>query len=436
MTALEPNGSAVLLQSYLTRYAEETADLLEEYSPEEVASLAAELDAGSLAPVLAAASPEFAAEVIEVLDAAAGAAIFPRWPVSRAVLVLSRLGEDKQEAILALSEPGFARQAREMMAYPAGSAGSRMDPSVHTFSPETSIRSAIERLRRQPDRRIYDVYLVDAADRLAGVVRVQDMVTVRDESQPLRAIARPAAAFVRATAGMEEVAELLDQHNLTTLPVLDPDGCLLGVIRHRALVDALEEEASADMQSMVGASKDERALSPVFFAVRKRLPWLQINLVTAFLAASVVGLFEETIARFTALAVLLPVVAGQSGNTGSQALAVTLRGLALREVRISQWMMVAFKEAGAGLFNGVAVAVVTCAGVYVWSGSAGLTMVIGIAMVVSMVIAGVTGAIIPMALSSLGQDPAQSSSIVLTTVTDVMGFFSFLGLATLLAGWL
>jgi magnesium transporter len=241
---------------------------------------------------------------------------------------------------------------------------------------------------------------------------------------------------VQATASREEVVETMGQNKLSSLPVVDFEGRLLGVIRHGALVAAAQEEASVDIQTMVGASKEERALSPVSFAVRKRLPWLQINLATAFLAAAVVGLFENTIAKFTALAVLLPVVAGQSGNTGAQALAVTMRGLALREVRLRHWLPVAFKELRVAALNGIAVAVVTCLGVYAWSRSAGLTIVIGVAMVMSMVMAGVAGAAIPMVLSAMGQDPAQSSSIVLTTVTDIAGFFSFLGLATLFASML
>jgi magnesium transporter len=194
-----------------------------------------------------------------------------------------------------------------------------------------------------------------------------------------------------------------------------------------------EEEASADMQTMVGASADERALSPVGFAVRKRLPWLEINLVTAFLAAAVVGLFEETIAGNTFLAVLLPVVAGQSGNTGAQALAVTMRGLALREVRLRHWARVLVKEGGVALLNGIGVAVTTSIAVYVWSDSQGLAAVIGLSMVISMVCAGLAGAAVPMGLVAVRQDPAQSSSIILTTITDVVGFFSFLGIATLLA---
>lgn len=187
---------------------------------------------------------------------------------------------------------------------------------------------------------------------------------------------------------------------------------------------------------MVGASKDERALSPVWFAVGKRLPWLQINLATAFLASAVVGLFEGTIAQHTALAVLLPVVAGQSGNTGAQALAVTMRGLALREIPLRHWWRVGGKELAVGALNGIGVAVVTALAVFWWSDSRGLALVIGTAMVASMVIASVAGASIPLLLAALGQDPAQSSSIVLTTVTDVMGFFSFLGLATAMSGLL
>jgi magnesium transporter len=199
------------------------------------------------------------------------------------------------------------------------------------------------------------------------------------------------------------------------------------------MIAATEQAATDDIVSMVGAGKDERALSPPVFAVRKRLPWLQINLLTAFLAASVVGIFEGTIARYTALAVLLPVVAGQSGNTGAQALAVTMRGLALREVRLRQWLRVTSKEILVGALNGVAVALTTAAAVYVWSRSTGLALVIGVSMVISMTIAGLAGAAIPMMLTRLKQDPAQSSSIILTTVTDVVGFFSFLGIATLLS---
>jgi magnesium transporter len=231
----------------------------------------------------------------------------------------------------------------------------------------------------------------------------------------------------------EDVVALLEERKLASLPVVNVDGKLLGIIRHDALVEAAQQEVSQDMQVMFGAGKDERALSKVSFVVRKRLPWLEINLVTAFLAATVVGIFEGTIAKITALAVFLPVVAGQSGNTGSQALAVTMRGLALREIRTRHWLKVASKEVAVGFINGIVVAFTTALVVYFWMSSVGLASVIGISMVISMVIAGFSGAVIPIILKAVGQDPAQSSSIILTTVTDVVGFLSFLGLATLLA---
>jgi magnesium transporter len=225
----------------------------------------------------------------------------------------------------------------------------------------------------------------------------------------------------------------MEEHRLINLPVVDIHNKLLGVIRYNTLVQTAKEDVTEDVQAMFGAGRDERALSKVSFAIRKRLPWLEINLATAFLAAAVVGLFEDTIARITVLAVFLPVVAGQSGNTGSQALAVTIRGLALREIRPRHWFKVARKEVTVGFINGIAVALTTSLIVYFWTGSIGLPVVIATSMVLSMVIAGLSGAIIPMVLQAFGQDPAQSSSIVLTTVTDVFGFLSFLGLATALA---
>jgi magnesium transporter len=232
-------------------------------------------------------------------------------------------------------------------------------------------------------------------------------------------------------ASSEDVLKTLAAAGVGVLPVVDGQGRLLGVIRQDSIIQAVKEQATDDLATLVGASKDELALSPPLFAVRKRLPWLNINLLTAFLAAAVVGLFESTIAQFTALAVLLPVVAGQSGNTGAQALAITIRGLALREIRSSDFMPVLIKEAIAGTLNGIAVAIVTSIAVYFWSGSLGLCLVIFLSMVIAMAIAGVAGAAIPLVLAAMKQDPAQSGSIILTTVTDVFGFFSFLGLATI-----
>ncbi|MGH8706537.1 MAG: magnesium transporter, partial [Burkholderiales bacterium] len=279
------------------------------------------------------------------------------------------------------------------------------------------------------------LYVVDDEGRLAGRVEMQDLA-LAEHSRPLGEIQRGIVAAVRALDPREEVVEILQREPISVLPVINHAGRFIGVIRQAELMSAVEEETSVDIQTMVGASPDEHALSRPLFAVKKRLPWLQINLLTAFLAAAVVGLFESTIAKFTALAVLLPVVAGQSGNAGAQALAVTMRGLVLREISLRHWPAMVWKESATGLANGMAVALTCGVGVYFWSGSMGLVYIIAIAMVVSMVAAGLAGALVPILLHRFGQDPATASSIILTTVTDVVGFFSFLGVATLFAGML
>jgi magnesium transporter len=307
-----------------------------------------------------------------------------------------------------------------------------MDPRVTPLRGDLTVAEALARLRALRRRGLREVFAVDGGGRLTGRVEIQDLATA-DPSASLQEIAQPPLAVVTDLDPREDVVAVLEQRAITELPVVAHDGRFVGAIPQAALVSALAQETSVDIQTMVGASRDERALSDTSFAVRKRLPWLQINLLTAFLAAAVVGFFEDIIAQVTALAVLLPVVAGQSGNAGAQALAVTMRGLVLREIGLRHWPQMVWKEASVGLINGTAVALTTALAVWVWSRSVGLVAVIASAMVISMVMAGIAGALVPIALRRFGQDPAQSSSIVLTTVTDVTGFFSFLGIASLLA---
>ena len=255
-----------------------------------------------------------------------------------------------------------------------------------------------------------EIYIVADGGRLDGRVEIQDLA-LAELDQTLADLRQPIIAVVDDSVPREEVVEVLEQYEaLTELPVIDFSGRLIGVIHQAELVNAMQEETSLDIQTMVGASKDERALSSPMFAVAKRLPWLQINLLTAFLAASVVGLFEDIISKFTALAVLLPVVAGQSGNAGAQALAVTMRGLMLREISIRHWPRVVAKEVSVGLMNGIGIAATTAIGVYVWSRSLGLVLVIVTAMIISMIAAGFAGALVPITLRRFGQDPDRKST--------------------------
>ena len=310
-----------------------------------------------------------------------------------------------------------------------------MDAQVSTFALDCTVAAALERMRQLGNRRAMALVLRDESDRYAGLVRLPDVVAA-DPELSLGDLRDGAAVQVHPMTPREEVVELLNTYRLTSLPVVDFAGQVVGVIRHDGLVSAAQQDLASDVQEMVGVSAEERALSKPWVGIRSRLPWLHINLVTAFLAAAVVGLFEDTIAKFTALAVLLPVVAGQSGNTGAQALAVTMRGLALREIRTSHAARVLGKELAIGFCNGLAIAVVTAIGVFIWSQSLGLALVMLCAMLASMILASMAGAAIPVVLVKLGHDPATAASIILTTATDIVGFLSFLGLATLLAGML
>ena len=435
MTADARGAARALGEALVGRYPDAAARLLEGAAPEEAARL---LEAHAVPHALALferLTPEVAAEVLARLAADAVRRLLPAMDPARAAATLARCEPDVRARWLGLLPPAVAAELRSLMAYDADSAGHLMDPRAITLRPDATAGAALVRLRAARGRLIHEVFVVEPYGRLVGEVRVQDIATADPEDR-LERLVRPVRAQVLPVASREEVVDLFTERKLATLPVVDVEGRLLGVVRQAAFVAAAEEEASADIQTMVGVSAEERALSGVLFSVRQRLPWLELNLATAFLASAVVGLFESTIARFTALAVLMPIVAGQSGNTGAQALAVTMRGLSLREIRSRHWFAVTSKEVRVAFLNGLAIALTTSAGVWVWSRSSGLAFVIGLSMVISMVAAGLAGATIPIALAALGRDPAQSSSIFLTTVTDVVGFLSFLGIATLLAGLL
>jgi len=376
-----------------------------------------------------------ATEVLLRLPESSAAQIMQRGDPLAVSRVMVRLAAEERENLLSLVNSIRQRELASLVQYPEESAGALMDPRFLPLNETLTVREVLRRIRKFKPRFTRHLYVVDSEGKLQGLVEIYRLA-LADPGVQLNTLANPVRAALSATATRQEVVGELDKHHITDLPVLDIDGRLIGVIHYDALMEAVREVSSVDMLTMVGASRDERALSNIGFVVRKRLPWLSINLLTAFLAAAVVGLFENTIAQFTALAVLLPVVAGQSGNTGAQALAVTMRGLALREIGTSQWLGVARKEVGAGFINGIAIALLTGLGVMLWSSSVGLVLVIVVSMVIAMVAAAFSGVLIPVILSSMGQDPAQSSSIILTTITDVVGFFAFLGIATMLSGML
>lgn len=415
---------------FLLDYPQEAARRIETMPANEVSTLLVAQPVHAILPMWHSLATDVELAVFAELPQQRAVELLAELEPARSAALLNRLDEEERERYQRLLNPRVAAEIHALMQHRSDSAGQLMDPRVPSFRGELTAREALIRLRQTKWRGLRELYLVDDDGRLDGRVDIQDLA-LADPEQTLTRIARKIADAVHDLAPREEVVEKMQQNAVTDLPVIDFDGHLVGVIRQSKLATAVQQETTLDIQTMVGASRDERALSSATFAVRKRLPWLQVNLLTAFLAASVVGLFESTIAQYTALAVLLPVVAGQSGNAGAQALAVTMRGLVLREISLRHWPRVVLKEVNIGLMNGVAIAATTALGVYLWSESIGLVMVISAAMIISMVAAGFAGALVPITLKRFGQDPAQSSSIILTTVTDVVGFFSFLGIAAL-----
>ena len=433
MTDSSADIEALLASNLLKEYPVEAADQIECMPAREAAGLLSKIEPRDSCHAFKLLSSSAALDILEEAGARAGGELLVNLPPTQAGSLLGCLSDTKRTATLAALPPADARELKALADYPADSAGRLRDPRIVVFHANSTVKDAFSKLRESHIGEAMQSLLVVASDGcLVGAIPLHKaalaepgtLLTTLIDSQPVTA-----SPFSSRAA----VVETMERAKLDSLPVVGPGNVPIGVLRLNELLQEVGKEFSADVVSLTGASKDETALSGPGFAVRKRLPWLLINLATAFLAAGVVGIFESTIARFTALAVLLPVVAGQSGNTGSQALAVVVRGLALREITRRSWRRVAMKELAAGAVNGFGVAVFACAGVYVWNGSLGLVFVIGVAMVLAMATAGLAGALIPMMLVTLGQDPAQSSSIVLTTVTDIFGFATFLGLATLLS---
>lgn len=424
--------SRALADSFIEQFPQEATEVLEAAPVEEITQLLRMQTPERGAQILRRISTALATSALHQLKPEMAGRILAAMDPIAAALLLGSFDAQFRETLLEKLDPGLARELNELLSYPEGSAGRLMQARAPSMPARRTVKQALARLRHLSSRDANVLIVTDENGKLVGMANLADVVHA-EPTMRLAQIVQPAPVRVNALTPREEIVDLFSRHRLQRLPVVDLDDRLLGVIHQSTVIQAAQEEAAADLQAMVGVSRDERALSSPLFAVRKRLPWLNINLVTAFLAAAVVGLFENTIARFTALAVLLPVVAGQSGNTGAQALAVIMRGLALREIRVRHWQRVLIKEVLAGALNGIAIAIVTALGVLAWSRSTGLALVIAIAMVLSMALAGLAGAAIPLILTRLGQDPAQSASIILTTVTDVVGFFSFLGLATLLS---
>jgi magnesium transporter len=415
---LHPADIADQLQRLTTHQAIDQLTLL----PEEIAAaalvemedelareLALELPLGHLRDLLAQAPSEAAADLVGDLEP-----------------------ERREEVLAALPAPA-TEAIRSLLRYPEDTAGGIMNNRFIALRSGLTVGQALQQLRERRMAETADVtylYVTDEQDKLLGVLPLRELV-FRASDHPVDDLLHREVKYLRVEDDQEQIAREFSQYHYLGLPVLDATGRLVGIVRASEALEIAQEEATEDMQLMVGLSGEEHTLTPWFRSVGRRLPWLYFNLLTAFVAGAVVALFENTIAQWTALAVFLPVIAGQGGNAGMQTLTVVVRDIALGQLSPGDGRKALLKESLLALVNGFAVALVVGLAGYLWKEDLTLGLVAGGAMILNQFTAAIFGVVIPLGLKMAKVDPALASSIFLTTVTDVAGFLFFLGLAAL-----
>ena len=370
----------------------DSARVFERLEPDEAYAELMMLDEGLRAPILEGFSPPFAARVVAQADIERQVDLIRELPSEVSADLLVYMPEGLQERLLDALPNLHAEEIEELSEYPEDTAGSVMSPDFVALREGATVNDALTRLRRLAavGRGVNYVYVTDSVERLTGVLMLRDLVLSSPQTT-LTTIMKRDIARVYLSDELDNVADLLLERRLLSVPVVDDGEHLKGIVFATQLVTELQEEGFEDAQKMFGAGSDEHASSPPRFAVRKRLPWLTVNLATAFLAAAVVGAFEGVIAQITILATLLPVVAGQGGNAGAQALAVTLRSLALDDFDVRQPRKLIVKEAQVGLINGLGTGLLAGIVASLFSGNVALGLVIFIAMTFNLVMAGCSG---------------------------------------------
>ena len=353
-----------------------------------------------------------------------------------AVAILEDLDLEEQAEILEAMSPVDRATLQRSLDYPEYSAGRLMQTTLLTAPPFWTAGQTLDHIHDASDEDLpdsfFEVFVVDPAHHLLGNVFLDALVRAKRSARLDELMSERHSVYV--TEDQEEVARVFERYNLVSAPVTDHNGRLVGVITIDDIVDVIEEEAEEDIKALGGVRAGEELSSSVLWITRSRFTWLFVNMITAFMAASVLGLFEGQLEKMVALAVLAPIVASQGGNAATQTMTVAVRALATRELSSSNAMRVAMREVSVGMLNGLAFGVLTGIGAGVWFSSPGLGIVIGLAMVTNLIAGAVGGIMVPLTLDRLGYDPAVSSGAFVTTVTDVVGNFAFLGIATLWFG--
>ncbi len=414
-------------------HASEIADLLESLPPPEREVVWDLVETDDEGDILLELNDEVRAKLIEGMDADELVAAAEGLELDDLADLVADLPEAVVRRVLQSMDQQDRERLRTVMAYPEDSAGGLMDPGVVTIRPDVTLEVVLRYLRMQGElpRHTDALFVVDRYDRYLGSLYLATLLT-GDPARPAGDLMDREIEGIPADMDAGEVALLFENRDLVTAPVVSSDGSLVGRITIDDVVDVIRDQAEHSLMSMAGLDEEEDMFAPVITSSRRRAIWLGVNLATAFVAASVVGLFQATINQIVALAVLMPIVASMGGIAGSQTLTLMIRGLALGQVQDSNARWILGREIAVGLLNGLGWATVVAAATIAWFRSWELGGIIGLAMVVNLFVAAAAGVLIPLILKRIRIDPALAGGVVLTTVTDVVGFLAFLGLATLL----
>ncbi len=413
-------------------HAADRAEHLEDLPLSKQVCVLTHLSTEEAAEALAELDEEMAGDVLESMDADDAARLIAEMDPDDAVDILEEVDEDHRDILLSNLPVEDAEQLRNLLTFDPDTAAGVMNTDIITVPLEATVDDAIQLIRSELEEKEmpYYVYVVDEHEILEGVLSLRNLMLARPGTPLAEMVNRQDVIAVQYDTDKEEVARQLAHYNFICLPVVDREEHLMGVVTHDDVLDIIQEEASSDMLGMVGAGQDETVDTPWTKSVHIRLPWLVINMCTSSLSAFIVSLFEGSIAEMALLAVLMPMVANQAGNTGQQALAVMIRQLATESFDARRSWGAVVRESKIGLGTGLVMALIAYIGVLLLSGNGLLAFVMGVSLLLDMFLGAIAGGAIPLVLRALGRDPAQASSIFLTALTDSGGFFIFLGLAT------
>lgn len=421
---------------------EQIDDLLEEMHPQEIAHLLESLPSNDREIVWSHVPSDSEGEILVHLNDEVRTAIIRKMDAEQIVAAAESLDTDDladllpemprdivQEILLSMEQQERER-LRSVLSYPEDSAGGLMDLDMITVRADTSLDVVLRYLRRRGSipESTDKLFVVNRDGQFQGLLPLTVLLT-NDPEMSVEEVMEHEVIGIPADMPAREVANLFERRDLITAPVIGDQGQLLGRITIDDVVDVIREQADHSLMSMAGLNEEEDMFAPILTSTRRRSIWLGINLLTALLASWVIGLFEGTIEKLVALAVLMPIVASMGGIAGSQTLTLVIRGIALGKITATNARTIFRKELGVGIWNGLIWAIVIASVAGIWFDNVKLSIVIAGAIVVNLVMAAIAGAVVPLILKRFGADPALSASVVLTTVTDVVGFFAFLGLA-------